>query len=801
MTSPKPLLTRSALACMLAIFALLVSVYLLIYSGYIESGDSRYLFNATASQYRYGDMLLDLSASERLPEQVDPDLPYPLQRFDTELMQPLLAQPLYALANAVPGIGLVHTTWMFNIVVTALTGCIVFLFARALAFDTRAAVLVALMYGLATIAVPYSKTFFREPLTALTITAAALLAERTRAHNYRPWSLLLLIISIVVMLLTRAAAVFALPALLVLLLPDAMTVVRRASLGRILLIIIGVIALAAAVFVGAAVLGGGRYNILARLDSDFTYIITALHSYMLSIGGSIWATSPPLLLAIPGIYLFWRHGLWRYALALPLLLLTFTFGYALFIDQHWFGGLSWPPRFLAPTVPLLMLGVLPIVSALWKREQRSRLVAVALIVVTLVLVVYGVWVQTSAVSVRWGDYTRGLPAEANGTIEWGGGLNVVQYLRPVVIPQLWATVPLDFAWVRMGQPIWGWVFGVSVVVCGAWLLWTITSPRRYGLASSSVLLAVVFIIAGLYLRALHNGDFEYRATDGELHQLVSAIQRETQRGDVVLLSNPAYVDFMLNYGKFADDARVIALPLNPGDRPSPEQPALVSDDNPDALVRMQVIPLIYGLAQERDRIWLVENFGAAHPWSVRPVERFLSTHYYPIHMQAFGDLARLIEFSTAETPDTFGFALPQYASPFLFSDALRLHGYTLPLGNRYAPGAALPISLYWSADLLLVQDYTVAVYLAPVGGVPLAQSDTQPGWGFAPTTVWQPGISVWDHRALRLPTDIVPGEYELWIKVYGFDENFQPQDLPAMGGVTRDGVIAVLPIPIIVDAS
>jgi hypothetical protein len=785
---------------MLATFALLSSVYLLIYSGYIESGDSRYLFNATASQYRYGDMLLDLSASERLPEQVDPTLPYPLQRFDTELMQPLLSQPLYALANAVPGIGLVHTTWMFNIVVTALTGCVVFLFARALAFDTRAAVLVALMYGLATIAVPYSKTFFREPLTALTITTAALLAERTRAHSYRPWWLLLLTVSIIVLLLTRAASVFALPALLVLLLPGSVTSIRHASLGRILLIIVGIILLATAVFVGAAVLGGGRYNILARLDSNFTYVVTALHSYLFSIGGSIWATSPPLLLAIPGIYLFWRRGLWRYALALPLLLLTFTFGYALFIDQHWFGGLSWPPRFLAPTVPLLILGALPVLEALWKRERRSKIVYATFIAVALVLVAYGVWVQASAVSVRWGDYTRGLPAEANGTIEWGGGLNLIDYLRPIVIPQLWATVPLDFAWVRMGQPVWGWVFAVSIVVCLAWLLWTMTSARRYALEGSSALLAVVFILAGLYLRALHDGDFEYRATDTDLHRLVSAIQHETQHGDVVLLSNPAYVDFMLNYGKFGDDARLIALPLNPGDRPSPEQPALVSDDNPDALVRMQSIPLIYALAQPRDRVWLLENFGAAHPWSVRPVERFLSTHYYPIQTQAFGDLARLIEFRTAETPDSFGFTLPQYASPFLFDDTLRLRGYTLPLGNRYAPGTALPISLYWTTDLPLIRDYTVAVYLAPVGGAPVAQNDAQPGWGFAPTTVWQPGIGVWDHRALWLPADIAAGEYELWVKVYGFDENFQPQDLPVAGGVTRDGVIAVLPVPAILGA-
>jgi hypothetical protein len=796
MISPTPLLTRGTLAPMLAIFALLASVYLLIYSGYIESGDSRYLFNATASQYRFGDMLLDLSAGERLPAEIDPALPYPLQRFDTELMQLLLAQPLYALANAVPGLGLVHTTWMFNVVITALTGCALFLFGRALGFDAPTAGLVAVVYGVATIAMPYSKTFFREPLTAFTITTTALLAERTRAHGYRAWWLLLLALAIAVMLLTRAASVFALPALLILLLPDSFSVLRRAPVGRIALIIIGIVGMVTGLFVAATVLGSGRYNIFARLDSDFTYVITALHSYLLSIGGSIWATSPPVLLAIPGVYLLWRRGLWRYALALPLLLLTFAFGYALFIDQHWFGGLSWPPRFLAPTVPLLMLGTLPVFTALMQRGKWSKLVHRAVLMVALLLLAYSLWVQASAVSVRWGDYTRGLPVEANGTLEWGGGLNLVEYLRPLVIPQLWGALPLDFAWLRMGQPLWGWVFGIMIALCALWLMWSSANRRRNALTGSGILVVIVFVLTGVYLRALHDGDFEYRATDAELHQLVSAIQRDTHRGDVVLLSNPAYVDFMLNYGKFDDDARLVALPLNPGDRPSPEQPALVSDDNPAALVRMQAIPLIYALAQSREHIWLVENFGAAHPWSVRPVERFLSTHYYPIRTQTFGDLARLIEFSTIETPDAFAFALPQYASLFVFGDSIRLCGYSLPAGNRYEPGDALPISLYWTTDLPLTQDYTMAVYLAPAGGVPVAQNDTQPGWGFAPTSLWQPGIGVWDHRALRLPETLAVGAYELWIKVYGFDENVQPQDLPVAGGGTREGVIAVLPVPI-----
>ena len=43
---------------------------------------------------------------------------------------------------------------------------------------------------------------------------------------------------------------------------------------------------------------------------------------------------------------------------------------------------------------------------------------------------------------------------------------------------------------------------------------------------------------------------------------------------------------------------------------------------------------------------------------------------------------------------------------------------------------------------------------------------------------------------------LTPGEYQLWVKVYGFDADFQAQDLPVMGATTLDDVIGVLPVTI-----
>jgi hypothetical protein len=798
------LLTKARLPRLVAVFALLFSLYLLLYSGSIESGDSRYLFNTVASLYRYGDTRLDLSTHEHLPDSIDITQPYPLMTFDTEPMQPLLALPLYALADVVPGLGLVHTTWLFNSLITALTACVVLLYARALGGSERAATLTALAFGICTIAVPYSKTFFREPLSGFFLISAALAAERARAHGYLAWRLALFGALFAALLLTRASALMALPALVVILLPHLRTLPPRPlsvyregetespiALSRVVVAVVVLVLVVVGVFAYGILNGDARYNVLTRYFGERTYILTALHSYLLSIGGSIWSTSPVLLLAIPGVLLLWRRGWRRYALALPLLLLSFAGGYAFLSGIHWFGGLSWPPRFLVQIVPLLSLGMLPLIETALKPRRR------ALQAVILLLVAVSLWVQASAVSLRWGEYTRLLPDEASGVLEWGGGLNVVQYLRPVLIPQAWGSVAWDFAWARAGLPLWAYACVALLIACAAWLAWGI--GQRRALAGSVGLLAGVMVCAGLCLRALYDTDYEYRASDAPLHELVAFIQRETTAGEVVLLSNPAFVDFFLNYAKLHNAARVVSLPLHPGDRPSPEQPPRVEDDNPDALVELHAIRLIYGLAQTRERIWLLENSTPALTWSVRPVERFLAAHYYPIRAIETSPLARLVEFSTVEAPDPFGFYSASRPSDLRFGDSLRLLGYDLPRGEVYAAGDALPVSLYWAADAPLTQDYTVALFLRAADGSPVTQVDVQPSWGFAPTTAWLAGVPVWDHRALRLPSTLPAGDYQLWLKVYGFDENFAPVDLPVTAGEALDGVIGVLDVRIAID--
>jgi hypothetical protein len=68
------------------------------------------------------------------------------------------------------------------------------LYAIALGYDERTAILAALMFGVGTAVFPYTKSFFREPLLLLVLLTCALLVERFRAGGFRSWRLLIAVI-------------------------------------------------------------------------------------------------------------------------------------------------------------------------------------------------------------------------------------------------------------------------------------------------------------------------------------------------------------------------------------------------------------------------------------------------------------------------------------------------------------------------------------------------------------------------------------------------------------------------------
>lgn len=780
---------------------------MLTYSARIESGDSLQYFNAAASIARHGDDLLDLALWFTPPRFDDFSPPYPLRPLTVEslspALQPILASGLYALADSLQNVGLVHTVWLFNILVNALAAGVFYLYALALGYNLRTALAGALLLAFCTISWPYSKTFFRDPLAALLILLAAYCLERWRQRSYRAWRWLLLAgLFMLGGLHTKTTAAMALPALLVVVLP-ALRRWGRPGLRRVLnglfllllmfppLLIYGIFPLFLAISDTPRLLIFNRFAIIVPTAQ------TALHTYLFSIGGSVWGTSPIVLLAIPGGWILLKGQRHRYTWTAALILLTYSLGYALFVNEQWFGGLSWPPRFLLPVIPFLMLAGLPAIDmAVMGKVARWALAAFG------VLAAYSLWVQISAVSLEWGRYPEALPPEAGRLVEWGPGLNVIQYLRWVIVPGLWSRYPLDFAWVRTGAAGWALLMAAFSLLC-VWALWIVSRARRWlwimGLLPISFALLVCFGLRAFYVDGVYQGDRE------SLHQMLTLIGEVTQPGDYVVLNSNEYERFFLNYAR-ARDRRFITLPAQPGERPSLEQAPRIVSHNPDDLLFNYTIPALHQLAAQQSRLWFLMDSGPFIPWSVRPVERFMNAHYFPLREYQTDPpdpRLRLIAYDTTNAPDRFAFRGPSHLSTLEFESTIQLAGFDLPSGDRYLPGDVLPVSLYWRALSPIATDYIVALKLVNQEGFVIAEApDTQPDGGFAPSSGWTAGVPVWDNRALILPAELEAGQYYLWVVLYERLPDGTIRTLTAAGGQRlAQGEIRVLPVTVRVNMS
>jgi len=631
----------------------------------------------------------------------------------------------------------------------------------------------------------------------LLILLAALLLERWRSSGYRGWLWLLLgLLTLGVSLWARRAAVIALPIYAIIVFPGLGWLFRSRWLR--LLLWLSVVAVAVGLY--ALTVTPIPSESVPPLRLAFNQ---AIRGYLFSIGGSVWGTSPVLLLALPGmLWLTWRNRM-RYVVVALSMLLVYAVGFAHLADTDWFGGLSFPPRFLYPTIPFLLLCALPIVdAALHPRREADWLVTGGV----LVVFAYAVWVQLSAVTYWWGVYPELLPAAANGIIEWSGGLNEIRYLRWVLLPGLWGERPLDFAWARTGQP-WLAVMFVCVaavaVGCMAWLSRAAQPSRqRWVLAGLPI---VLLAATGVHLATIYEDDLYLAFSDG-LRDAQQAIEENLTEDDLLVIAQLGYERYFLN--NELDGVRVVSLPTHPGEQPSPAQAPEVRSANPARLLQKPSLQFVESIAGQYERLWVLYDATRFIPWAVRPFERYMALYYYPLRtIETSGEdglPVRLVEYVTSARNDApFTLRGAAAGTDLRFGEQVRLLGYTLPLGTDYAPGEALPLSLLWATDAALDESYVVATYVGQAGvGVVAGAEDSPPYAGFAPTDGWQVGEPVWDNRALRLPEDIPPGEYVLWVGLYAFDAAGSPELLPISGGESAEnGTLGVLPVQIQVRAS
>ncbi|MBC8449561.1 MAG: hypothetical protein H8D78_17580 [Chloroflexi bacterium] len=703
----------------------------------------------------------------------------------------LLAVPLYWLMWALPGVGLLQGTLLFNMLVTAATALLVWRTVLALGYAQRTGVVAALLYGLGTMAWPYATHFFGEPLSALSLLAMfyTLLRLRQSGRSGYAWATGL---AAGLLIAGNAAHAVVLPFFLLYLAQEARGKRQEAGRESHLHLASCILYLASCILVpliaAVALLAGYnwvRFGHLLQTGYHFEAgegfngpLLQGLWGLLLSpYRGLFWYTplAVAALLSWPRFITRHKEEGWLLAAVSGALVLLFSCWWM------WWAGFAWGPRFLVPLMPFLVVVLAPVLERCrgtpcgCPTDVGVDGVGAPLAVALIILILLSVAVQLLAVSVNYVNYEMELrekiyPTDWADPLRYGPPALYNPWHSPVLGQvRLWWRGFLaheDLAWVQAGAVQW------DVVVAGL------------------AVLALAGVTLGLALRQ------EARSKKQEARGRRQEVTRILHPASCILLvlaalafagfvlvryaADPVYGQAKEGYAAILDEIAVQAGP-------------------DDAIVTVAPyhyhIPMnryrgrlpIYGYAQEglplhaetervlrrvlnqRERIWFV-TAGLRPSDENNGIEAWLAEHAFQAGDRWYGDF-RLLPYGTADelTP------LPVTAR---FGSAIELE--SAAIGPSQA-GSILAVESRWRAREPVKSDLVVFLQLLDAEGRLRAQRDGRPRGGYAPVATWRPGQVIVDRQGLLLPSDLPPGEYTL---IAGWYEATSLERLPVW---SRDG--------------
>ncbi len=802
-----------------ALFFAVLALYLLTYVGAPKTNDERAMFSGTDSFIKRGEFTTnpiywDYTDVGRLTTEGEMVPNY-------EPAQMVLAIPFYLWGRALDAP--LQGVMFFGAVVAAATVALVYLCLLELGFGRRASALSALVYGIATIAWAYSKTFFRDPLALLMYLVAIYALLRYRPPAPRGWKWPALAgLALGVAIVTKDVAVAIIPSLL--LLAFAYEWQRPGTRGaRLKALTAALVPLMAILLLGelydARTLAG--IETFKRDIVDFTtnpQVSTSDPARILrgSLGltispfrGLFWY-SPVLLLAFVGAVHFLRRHPWE-GVAFGMIIATHLLGYSRY--NFWAGGASWGPRYMLSITPFLVMLAAPVFAWLVGegRATARRWTPGAIAGAAAIVLLIGVSVGIEIIGVSMNVTTYELrylfeQAEIYGGI--GEAIDAT-YLTPRFSPVfgqlrllLSGTQPPDVAWMQWReQGTWAFVpsgFILSLVYLGLALVALLAIWRRPRLSAPlGLMLSLATVgVASMLLTIYRQGDLRFDAynSDRFLRPMLETLEavpcHEAAPGEplrcdaVMVVPDPSLTDYFLNY--LEGRLPWYATDIHAGD--STLVPAGAD------------ITLLDQLIQRYPTIYLVRHQSAQNDENEdrRAVERYLTEHAYKVGEQRFEEWSRLIRYSGASTPAEQSSREHSLGEIGLSEYELRVQNEasvppgadpvsnepTEPLDDgmvQARTGDTLQISLRWQAESVPRANYTVFVQLLDATPqVVLQPPDHQPGDGLFPTSTWTAGQVVTDNLAIKL--SVPPGRYQLITGMYRNDL----EGLPRLAGPEGD---------------
>jgi hypothetical protein len=740
----------------LAVGLFLLSVYLLTYSGEFHSSDGQAMFAVTESIVRRGDY--DINQLLWMGQQqgtygLDGEL-YCRKGIATSL----LSLPLTWLGLVVPFWGMVQTTLLFNAIVTALTGVLVYLYVNRLRYSPGTSLVLSLVFGLATLAWPYAKYFFSDPLASLCLFATAYFLLRYR-DTRKTSDTFLAGISLGLALATRFANIVTLPVFGLLLLAyiatgDKEQGIRDKALPPIL-------AFGLPLALTALLLGSYNYvrygDVLQTgylpQETFSTPWLEGISGLLISPGRGLFLYAPVLLVSLLAIPTFVKRHRLEAALAL-LVSASHVLLYGRWF--FWHAGYAWGPRFLVPIVPFAVILMAPLVE---KLSGKGWLVFAALCLVSIAIQILGL-------SVDFTVYQEGLLYRFEDLHMFDPRTYFEARFSPLL--GQWALLSLenlDFAWVRMmgSPPSTGsgcpprlqldWPALASnaalVIATALSLRWVFlpekekgSPPKKWGV----ILLMSLLILGVTAFSSSRYKDDQHR----DYHELLSYLEVHSQPGDAIIFNIPEDTTILQNHYK--GHLPVYGLI----ETSAPVMPATAS--------------LLDELAAQYSSLWLIP--GPQIPEN--GLDQHLRKRGYQADDESFGEL-HLILYAFPKN------SLTHHTIGAVFGEAIALEGYALD--EKIQAGNVLHLDLYWQASAPIADDYQVFVHLLDEDSQRWAQKDGPPLLGARPTSSWQPGERLTDRRGLLLPSDMPPGSYHLRVGLYSLSDGSQLLTAEGANGV------------------
>jgi hypothetical protein len=753
------------------IFGFLLACYLFTFTGLIDSSDGLSTFATTENLVRRGSFdsnQLLWMGNQQGNIGADGNL-YTRKGIG----QVLLAAPLAWLGLIWPSVGIVHVTLLLNPLLTAWTGALLFRMGRRLGWRRSTSIATALLFGLATMAWPYTQGFFSDPVSAWGLFAAAY-AMFAYAQSGRKHYLMAAGTAWGIAYLSRTINLMTLPIYLVGLffVLDALTRQSAANTWRARLRAAfwqnwrpAVSFLLPVVAVGLLSLWWNWHRFGSFLDTGYVESESFSGDWLAGLWGLTFGPargyfwySPALLLAFAGVGWFWQ----RQRILLVLLLALVTLYVAVYAKWYmWHGGYSWGPRFLVPITPLLAL----LAGAGWGALVEQRRWGRAGVILAGLLVAVSVAVQWLGVLAPFALVQDWLAANVQPLFA-PETFTRLEY-SPLLLQWRYLTAEhIHLAWWRGGAGLEAvdWLalaMALAGIVVGLILLVQLARAPGDAPAEGSVRHTVYAFGFGLIALALLTY-YHITLADPEMAIVARRIQAESKNGDAVLFLQPERTQAFANayrgrlpvYGFFG---------------------ANQLDENETAwLARLQAT---------YSRLWVTPDYRAAEQsaW-----ERTLRSEDYLLFDERISGPSNqrlsLYALAPAQNVAEFGlgtvFGDPNRTEPVTSANGwFRLNGYALPMTLQ--PGDALALSLLWESLRPVDYDYQVFVHFLDRDGNKVAQRDGQPVQWLRPTSTWQPGERIVDHYGLLLPDSTPTGRYTIAVGLY---DPVTGQRLPVSAG-------------------